>query len=178
MMKEAMRKLAEASNRDGLTGVFNRRYLEQTISKEFFRIKRYGGTLSFILLDLDYFKNINDQYGHLAGDEVLRQTADVLSLCIREADTLGRYGGEEFGIILPETRLEGALVLAERLRQNILKKKIFHNEHQIKLTVSVGVAELTDDMERYECLIDRADSALYRSKEQGRNQVNAFLPEI
>ena len=177
MLKEATRKLAEIRIRDGLTGIFNRRHLENTISKEFSRVKRYGSTLTFLLLDLDYFKKINDNYGHLAGDTVLRQSAKLISECIRDADTLGRYGGEEFGVILPETNLDGALVLAERLRKIVNQQKIQHDDLQLEVTVSIGVAEFAPDIDRYESLIDRADHALYQSKENGRNRVAAYSPE-
>jgi diguanylate cyclase (GGDEF)-like protein len=101
MHKEALESLAEASHHDGLTGVYNRRFLEEAIAKEFNRAHRYGGTMSLVMLDIDHFKLINDTYGHLAGDEVLRTTAGRLDAIARQTDTLGRYGGEEFGVLLP-----------------------------------------------------------------------------
>jgi diguanylate cyclase (GGDEF)-like protein len=174
MMQEAVERLNEASNRDGLTGIFNRRYLEQALNKEFCRVKRYEGTLSFILLDLDHFKRVNDDIGHLAGDEVLRRTSEILSTCIRESDTLGRYGGEEFAVILPQTSLEGAATLAERLRQCVAAKPITFGDTSIPVSISVGVSELVDETSTYEELIQEADTALYQSKENGRNQVTCF----
>lgn len=172
--QDALAKLAEASNRDGLTGTFNRRYIEQTLTREFSRVKRYEGSLSLILLDLDHFKLINDKSGHLAGDEVLRRTAEVLTGCVREADTLGRYGGEEFIIILPQTRLRGAMILAERVRQRVEEAVIPFHDEIIKLTVSVGVTQMHPETPIYERLIQEADTALYQSKQNGRNLVTCF----
>jgi len=175
MLKEARDRLAEASNRDGLTGVYNRRYLEQALAKEFARVKRYEGTLSLIMLDIDHFKRVNDERGHLAGDEVIRRTAEVISGCIRESDTLGRYGGEEFAVLLPHTKLDGALVLAERLRKCVAAESVTIGNQIIPVTISVGVAELHPDTPNYEQLIQDADTALYKSKEGGRNRVTAFV---
>lgn len=174
MMKDALRRLDEASNRDGLTGVYNRRYLEQALSKEFARVKRYDGTLSLIMIDLDHFKRVNDERGHLAGDEVIRRSAELLSGCIRESDTLGRYGGEEFAVLLPHTKLDGALILAERLRKCVAAQPVAFGDHNIPVTISVGVAEIRPDTPSYEQLIQDADTALYQSKESGRNRVTAF----
>lgn len=175
-LEEARDRLSEASNRDGLTGVYNRRYLEQALAKEFARVKRYEGTLSLIMLDIDHFKRVNDERGHLAGDEVIRRTAEFISSCIRESDTLGRYGGEEFAVLLPHTKLDGALVLAERLRKCVAADPIAFGNQSIPVTISIGVAELHPDTPNYEQLIQDADTALYKSKEGGRNRVTAFFP--
>lgn len=175
-LKEARDRLSEASNRDGLTGVYNRRYLEQALAKEFARVKRYEGALSLIMVDIDHFKRVNDERGHLAGDEVIRRTAEILSSCIRESDTLGRYGGEEFAVLLPHTKLEGAVVLAERLRKCIAAHAVTFGNQSIPVTISVGVAELMPDTPNYEQLIQDADTALYQSKDGGRNRVTAFNP--
>lgn len=173
MMKDALKKLGEASNRDGLTSLFNRRYLEQSLIKEFDRYKRYGSALSIVMLDLDHFKIINDQYGHLAGDEVLRRTADILTCGVREADTAGRYGGEEFVLILPQTNLEGAVRLAERLRVNVEAEEIVCNGATIHVTISLGVTQMRDAILTHEELMQEADTCLYESKKQGRNRVTA-----
>ncbi len=178
MMKDALRRLADASNRDGLTGIYNRRFLETSLDKEFSRVRRYGGTLSFILLDIDFFKKVNDNLGHLAGDEVLRRAAEIFSHTIRDSDTLGRYGGEEFAVILPQTELDGAVILAERLRQNIEEAEILYDKNPIPVTISLGVTQLSDDVAAYEQLINDADIALYQSKENGRNKVTAFKPSV
>lgn len=173
MMKDALKKLSEVSNRDGLTSLFNRRYLEQSLIKEFGRNHRYGTPLSVVMIDLDHFKIINDQYGHLAGDEVLRRTATIISNGVREADTAGRYGGEEFVLILPQTNLEGAVKLAERLRQNVAEEKIVFNNATIRVTISLGIAQARDDIASHEELLQEADVCLYESKKQGRNRVTA-----
>lgn len=173
IMKDALKKLSEVSNRDGLTSLFNRRYLEQSLIKEFGRNQRYGTPLSAVMIDLDHFKVINDQFGHLAGDEVLRRTATILSNGVREADTAGRYGGEEFMLILPQTNLEGAVKLAERLRQNVAEEKITFNNVTIRVTISLGIAQARDDIASHEELLQEADVCLYESKKQGRNRVTA-----
>ena len=171
MHKEALASLADASHRDGLTGVYNRRYLEETLSKEFNRAQRYGGSLSLIMIDIDDFKLINDNHGHLCGDEILRTTAKRLQGLIRQADTLGRYGGEEFGILLPETELSGAYDFAERIRSGVADAAILAGDIAIQMTISIGVAQHHDKMSRYEDLIRDADLALYEAKNGGRNCV-------
>ena len=176
MLKNAVRSLAEASNRDGLTNVYNRRFLEQTMTREFSRIKRYGGTLSFIIIDLDHFKNINDTYGHLAGDEILKMTSQRINECLRAADILARYGGEEFAVLLPETPLGGGKILANRLCEHIASHPIKFDNFEITVTASLGVAEFHENLESHEELIGQADSVLYKSKENGRNQVTIYHP--
>ena len=171
MMNEAMTSLAEASNRDGLTGIYNRRFIEECIAKEYGRVQRYGGTMSLAIIDLDHFKNINDSHGHLAGDEVLRAASKVLGEGLRQTDFLGRYGGEEFAVVLPSTDLDGAAVLAERLRARLASTVIKHNDISVPVTASVGIAEWQAGMQRYEELIKAADQALYLAKEEGRNCV-------
>jgi len=178
MLKNAVRSLAEASNRDGLTNVYNRRYLEQTMSKEFARMVRYGGTLSFIIIDLDHFKHINDNFGHLAGDEILRVISKKITECLRNIDVLARYGGEEFAVLLPETPIDGAEILAKRLCQHVAAQKIEFEGTHIPVTASLGVAEFSDDLKTHEQLISKADIALYKSKDSGRNQVTVYSPEL
>ncbi len=168
-LEETKQQLAEASNRDGLTGIHNRRYLEDSISKEFARATRYKEALSFIILDIDHFKYVNDNIGHLAGDEVLRRVAEILSATVRDTDTLARYGGEEFGIVCPSTHLEGAMMLAERVRTSIATTLILYDEKPVPITISLGVAQFNNDIDSYEELINQADTALYQSKEKGRN---------
>ena len=179
MHKEALNSLAEASQRDGLTGTYNRRFLEESIAKEFNRMHRYGGIMSLVMLDIDHFKLINDTHGHLAGDEVLRAAAKRLDAIVRFADTLGRYGGEEFCVLLPETTLEGARAYAERIRCTIEEADIPYDTTAIHATISIGVAQYHDKMTRYEELIKAADDALYNAKNSGRNCVRcADLPAI
>jgi len=177
MLKEALESLAEASHCDGLTGIYNRHFLEESFAREFSRARRYGGTMSLIMLDIDLFKNINDTYGHLAGDEVLRNTAKQLGTLLRETDILGRYGGEEFVLMLPETRLDGAKIMAERIRQQVAEAAVPYNDTTLQVTISAGIAEYHASMARYEDLIKAADDALYHAKESGRNCVRcAQLP--
>ena len=171
MMKEAMTSLAEASNRDGLTGIYNRRFIEEAVAKEFSRVQRYGGTLSIILFDLDNFKSINDTHGHLIGDEVLRAAATCIGSIVRLTDTFGRYGGEEFMALLPATSAGGATILAERLRQRLASTPVTHGKLTVQVTLSAGLAEWQPGMQRYETLIKAADQALYQAKERGRNCV-------
>jgi len=177
-LKEAMECLSENSNRDGLTGIYNRRYLEQQLSAEFDSCKRYSGQFSFIIFDLDHFKKVNDTYGHLAGDEVLCVVSQRINSLLRTVDVLGRYGGEEFGVILPSTPLEGALVLAERLRQVVEQEPVIYNEIAIPVTVSIGVSEFEPGTPKYDHLIHCADLALYFGKENGRNRVTCYTPEL
>ena len=171
MLNESLVKLEETSIRDGLTGVYNRRYLEEFLAKEFGRIKRYGGTFSFIIIDLDHFKKINDTYGHTVGDKVLKIATERFSNYLRTADIMGRYGGEEFAAILPETNLAGAVIVAERLRSALTDSPLVIADLSLEVSASLGVAEFHPDDGKYEQLIQTADSALYRAKENGRNQV-------
>lgn len=176
-LNEAMASLAEANRRDGLTGIYNRHFLEESFAKEFNRVRRYGGTMSLIMLDVDNFKTINDTFGHLAGDEVLRSMANMLNTALRQVDTLGRYGGEEFGVLLPATDLNGAHVVAEGVRKKIEETVFPYGDTAIKVTISAGIAQYHGEMARHETLIQEADNALYQAKTAGRNCVRcAPLP--
>jgi len=183
MLKEAVKSLAKVSNQDSLTGVYNRRYLEISMGREFNRAQRYGHPFSAIILDLDHFKNINDSFGHAAGDEVLKVISARIHEALRTPDTLGRFGGEEFVIVLPETDLASAASIAERLRKTIEEKPvIFQNDMlyediEIKVSASIGVTSLRNDTLDYQTMIQEADTALYQSKEHGRNQVTIFSLE-
>lgn len=178
LLKDALETISEISNRDGLTGVYNRRYLENRLSSEFDRTRRYGGTFSMILFDLDHFKKVNDTYGHLAGDKVLIEVAAKVRDSLRSSDVIGRYGGEEFVLILPETPLEGAAQFAERLRALIAAEPVMFDVLSIPVSVSMGVTEIDAQMGGYNTLTHRADVALYASKGAGRNRVTCYTPDL
>jgi len=168
-------KLQELAITDSLTGVFNRRHLFDLAKKEFARAKRSHNPISAIMLDLDHFKQINDQHGHLIGDRVLQVVAQCLRDNIREIDILGRYGGEEFTILLPDTDLSKAREIAERLHTLIGAQSVLVENESIRVTASLGVANAVDlNNISIEELLARADQALYIAKQAGRNQVEAW----
>ncbi len=172
-LKEANDKLRELAIRDELTGLFNHRYFQDQIEYEITRSARYKHPVSLLLLDLDFFKKVNDTYGHPAGDHVLRETGTTLKKLVRQSDTVARYGGEEFAIILPETATASAKVLAQRVRRGIEQLKINFEKQKISITVSIGLActDMADGkMSRTE-IISKSDQALYKAKHEGRNRV-------
>ena len=162
---------------DVLTGVFNRRHFFDVADREIKRAQRYHIPITAIMLDIDDFKKANDTYGHAAGDIVLRKIAETCAENLREVDILGRYGGEEFSVILPNTDLEGGVQLGERLRQAIEVVRVTVPRGVINPTISLGIAELTENIPDLLSLIDQADIALYRAKNNGKNQVQAIEPE-
>jgi diguanylate cyclase (GGDEF)-like protein len=155
---------------DGLTQVHVKRYLLEALDKEVMRARRHVRDLSFLMLDIDHFKKINDVHGHLAGDYVLKEVARLIQHRIRRDEVLARYGGEEFAIILPETNLEGARALAEGLRERIEQSRFVFQGEIIRVTISIGGALLEDDKVSTD-LIGRADEKLYAAKRAGRNRV-------
>jgi diguanylate cyclase (GGDEF)-like protein len=155
---------------DGLTQVHVKRYLLEALDKEVMRARRHVRDLSFLMLDIDHFKKINDVHGHLAGDYVLKEVARLIQHRIRRDEVLARYGGEEFAIILPETNLEGARALAEGLRERIEQSRFVFQGEIIRVTISIGGALLEDDAVSTD-LIGRADEKLYAAKRAGRNRV-------
>jgi diguanylate cyclase (GGDEF)-like protein len=163
--------LIEMNMRDGLTGIFNRRFFESKISEEFSRHKRYARPFALILCDIDYFKKVNDTYGHQCGDEVLKAVATTIQTNIRETDILARYGGEEFCCLLPETELDEVLTLAERLRQSVAEQVFSYEGNDVSVTVSLGISVINDAVETQEMLVAMADEALYEAKRTGRNRV-------
>ncbi len=156
---------------DGLTQVFNRRYFEDVIERELSRCHRYGRALSLVLIDVDHFKKINDQHGHLAGDAVLKDVAKAIGTRIRREDILARYGGEEFALLLPEVDLKGAVALAEKVRKLIERHRFSFDDEVIPVTVSAGVAALGKKVEDAATLVRHSDERLYDAKESGRNRV-------
>jgi diguanylate cyclase (GGDEF)-like protein len=168
-------KLEELSSRDGLTGLLNRREFDGRLSEEVQRAQRYTKPLSILLLDIDHFKNVNDRYGHQAGDEALISVADLIRLNARPMDVSCRYGGEELAMILPETDRSGAHILAERIRATVADARIAtYRGDEIQVTVSIGIAAFPLDGDAVAGLISAADRALYIAKQEGRNLVRGF----
>lgn len=165
------RNLLRQAVTDSLTGLVNRRGFLDAIQREHARARRHGQPLSLLLVDLDHFKAVNDQYGHEAGDAVLVALAELLNERLRESDLAARFGGEEFVIMLPATTLEQARQLAEQLRLALSERVIRHEQRPIRISMSVGAAEAGD--ESVDALISRADRRLYLSKNRGRNRVTA-----
>jgi diguanylate cyclase (GGDEF)-like protein len=164
--------LHKMASRDWLTGLNNRGMFVEIGHKLFSYSLRHNKPLSLLLLDIDFFKDINDSYGHVAGDQVLKQIAQTLQSGIRDSDTLARYGGEEFVILLPETTSSDALKLAQNLRELIANTPLItENQINIPYKISVGVAQATDQVDTLDELIHCADIALYQAKESGRNKV-------
>lgn len=170
-LERANEQLAKLSMTDRLTGLLNRGTWENLVDAEYERFRRYGQATSLVMFDIDHFKPVNDTYGHLAGDEVIRHTAEVTRNNIRQSDSAGRYGGEEFGIILPETDAESARVICERIREAIENSTVSTTAGDIRYTVSMGIAQLTEAPENYMQWMQKADEALYKAKESGRNKV-------
>ena len=170
LMNEELQKRAEM---DGLTGIYNHRYFQEHLAIEFSRVLRHESQLSLVLLDVDYFKKVNDEYGHLTGDLALKEIARLLQTNIRISDILARYGGEEFAVILPETSAENAYIVAEKFRMIIENHSFWMEDKNLKITISAGVAamEKGKDYETTSDLINAADINLYRAKQEGRNKV-------
>lgn len=165
-------KLAELSIRDELTGLYNHRFLQDKITEEFARAARYHHPLSCLMVDIDFFKAINDGHGHPVGDQVLKELGAFLVSHLRDADTVARYGGEEFVILLPHVGYEGAHTLAERLRKKIMDHLFVAPKYSIHVTISIGVSSFPDDTaDRKDSLLIYSDKALYRAKGSGRNKV-------
>jgi diguanylate cyclase (GGDEF)-like protein len=156
---------------DGLTQIHNKRALFEALEKELMRARRYERDLSLLMFDIDFFKRINDQYGHLAGDHVLRELARIVQERIRREEVFARYGGEEFVILLPETPLPGAAALAESLRARVANHGFVFQGERIPVTVSIGTALLGENDKVAADLIQRADEKLYEAKRGGRNRV-------
>ena len=167
-------KIQELAITDGLTGLFVRRHFLQRLQEEMERSTRHNLQLGFLMIDIDYFKKCNDNFGHLAGDVVLREIGKEIKSCVREIDLVARYGGEEFCVLLPETDKIGAKNVAERIRKNIDSHKFCAYDETIKIEVSTGVAGFPEDATGAQSLIDKSDQALYRAKQEGRNRVCVF----
>ncbi len=177
-LNEALQRLEESNNRDGLTGIFNRRYLQERLSAEFERARRYDEPFALIMFDLDHFKKINDNFGHLGGDAVLRTVGSRITELLRKPDIFGRYGGEEFMLILPSTDISGALTLAERIRSAAQASPANWDDTPIPFTISMGISIFQPHHQKPEDLVHETDLALYFSKKNGRNQATRFDPAV
>jgi diguanylate cyclase (GGDEF)-like protein len=171
-LKESNRRLEELSNTDDLTKLYNRRYFMELLELEFQRSQRYETKISFIMIDIDNFKGFNDTYGHLMGDRILYEVAQILRENLRLHDIVGRYGGEEFVLLMPETGLKGAMVVAERYRKRVEEFVLVETDKALRVTISLGVAACPNPhISTVDDLIRLADNALYRAKNNGRNRV-------
>lgn len=170
--KEQLKKAMEESQRDALTGVLNRMAYEKRMRDEMGRSKRFGHHFSIVIMDLDKFKSINDTFGHVAGDQVLKAVAQIAGSQLREIDGFCRYGGEEFVAILPETELPGAMAVAEKIRKAVENFRFHSRGQRVVITLSAGVAQYGGE-DKIEAFTDRADKALYRAKSEGRNRAAA-----
>ncbi len=174
-MEHLNEELKTASRVDGLTGLFNRRYWQERFDEIYKLCVRRGKPSTALMLDIDHFKRINDTYGHQAGDKVIQMLAALIKRCVRETDLAGRYGGEEFAIILNDSTLEDAKVVAERIRQLALRLTVDHEGETISFTVSLGLAQFSEDFNSAMAWLECSDQALYKAKESGRNQCCVYI---
>jgi diguanylate cyclase (GGDEF)-like protein len=178
LRKQAQARLEDLSRLDPLTGIYNRRYFFELAEREFTRSRRYARQVSVIMIDLDYFKAINDTHGHAVGDQVLTEIAQRIEECVRKVDIACRYGGEEFLVLLPETGLAEASVLAQRIWNTLTSHPTSTKKLTIPVQASIGVACTGEDTSiSLDELIDEADKALYRAKDLGRNRIELFIPD-
>jgi len=167
-------ELSRKATFDGMTKLYNHEYFQNTLKQEFIAARNDDTELGLLLIDIDHFKNFNDTWGHQLGDLVLQEVAQLIKSCSRSTDLVARYGGEEMVVILPNTNKTAVIEIAERIRSSIANHIVKHEDQELKVTISVGVAMLKDDIEdKYE-LIRQADAALYRAKHNGRNQVQVW----
>ena len=172
-LHEQKNSLKLLSRTDGLTGLYNRRYWQLRAAEEFERSRRQGNPASLIMLDIDHFKKINDQYGHSIGDEVLEALSYLLQINLRSIDILGRYGGEEFAVVLPETDAQCAQEIAERVRLAVAKEPLGEKQ-SLKCTISLGIAEISRSTKDFDEWLNAADKALYDAKATGRNRTCVY----
>lgn len=170
-MKEMEQQLQEMARTDELTGLYNRRYFMEQTRRELARARRYGNPVSMLSFDIDHFKDINDRYGHPAGDAVLFSLSRICAETLRETDTLARIGGEEFAVLLPESGIEEAAVIGERLRQRVAANVCRCDHQEIRCTISLGAAQFKGADDDLEGLMKRTDKALYKAKNSGRDRL-------
>lgn len=173
-LERANAQLEKLSQTDRLTGLLNRGAWETLLVNEFERFRRYRHHCALVMFDIDHFKRVNDTWGHQAGDEVIRTTSRILLQNLRQTDIGGRYGGEEFGVILPETDARGAQIFCERVRKNIADMTVSTHVGDINYTISLGISIVDDTQSDYTQWLEQSDKALYAAKEGGRNQVRIF----
>lgn len=171
-------ELYERSITDGLTGLYIRRYFEDLLDQEIRRAERTHGKVSLIMFDIDHFKRFNDTYGHQVGDWVIQKVAHVARQSVRDLDRVARYGGEEFAIIMPDTSVDDAWMVGERIRLAVEESFVYHEGHKLKITISLGCAEFPLHAADKQILIQNADTALYASKHAGRNHTTRYSPEL
>jgi len=168
-------KIQRQATTDGLTGLANHKTFYETLEKELWRSRRYGGQISLIMVDIDNLKNVNDACGHRAGDKVIKEVSRRIKECIRQIDTAARYGGDEFAVILPNTSLADAMVAAERMVDVVARSPVVWKKEVISPSISVGVSQCDADMSP-EDITSRTDRALYRAKQAGKNTVRVHGP--
>lgn len=171
-LEKANEELAILSQTDGLTQLFNREHWEKCLQAEYKRWTRSQHSSSLVMIDIDNFKKVNDSYGHVVGDGIIRKLSRLIRDHARETDVSGRYGGEEFAILLADTPLKSAYVFAERLRREVEASITKYNDIDLKYTISIGLAEIEPTIKSYEAWIECADAALYKAKESGRNKIS------
>ncbi len=177
-LESAQAELLQVSRTDRLTHLWTRGYWEERLHEEWERAKRAQQHVSLVMFDIDHFKKINDNHGHQTGDEAIRLVSRTVREVSREVDIPGRYGGEEFVVILPNTQQDGAMIFCERLRKAIAAKSVLGPAQEVvQFTISLGLSELDDDIESVHQWLQRADMALYSAKNAGRNQTKIFSPE-
>jgi diguanylate cyclase (GGDEF)-like protein len=176
--KRLTETLRESNLRDPMTGLHNRRFLEETAEHLIATAQRRDGHLAIMMLDLDYFKMVNDNHGHDAGDAVLKALARVLVQSVRASDLVIRYGGEEFMILLQNTSASSALPIAEKIRTGVEAMKVQIAGNTLQKTISIGIADFPGDSDTFWQTVKYADVALYKAKEQGRNRVIRFNPDM
>lgn len=172
--KKTEEELLQLAAVDPLTGSYNRREFSILADREALRSHRYHHALSILMIDIDHFKQLNDSHGHTVGDKILQRLSTLCTNTLRNVDIFGRWSGEEFAALLPETDIEGASIIAERLRKIIADNILTYNDQKISFTVSIGIAQYKDGETTVEGPLGRADSALYDAKKTGRNRISVF----
>jgi len=168
-------KIQRQATTDGLTGLVNHKTFYEILEKELWRSRRYGGRISLIMIDIDNLKSINDAYGHRAGDKAIRKISKIIKECIRQIDTAARYGGDEFAVILLNTSLDDAIIVAQRMVDAVASSQATWQKEQISLSISVGLGQYDPDITP-EDITSRSDQALYMAKQAGKNTVRIFEP--